>query len=458
MLCDAKKLIRRYFAAVLLITVCDLIGIDFDHHASPVRLVFRNNVNQSINLKVNFFQNIPGRKKHAAKKRIEYSKFLPPEGCAVLFKRPGESLSIKVLDEKRKLLRMPEIFAAEDIDTNASTYEYMIFDDETIWQENAHKKGFEEQFSRISEQHLQDCKEAYPIFFDQLDEMYHEMMGRFIYHNEMLMHKSLSGNDDIESFDVQCRKAIKRIASFDDLYDASHDEMDQKAKEFIRKLRLLVIAQVSIIGDYVVNNYDYNRFQPPSWVWFFTQHNYRNNNVNIQVINNGICQMSLDDDRKDFRNPVLEHKLDDLVQLYKIHLMPNDRDIEAVTIKLLQAMEDDKELYNAIAVFKVNYKINDQERNLPIIVIYANPGKATAQLIVDKLYSVFDGIEGSGRVPRFNVKITSLLYWAQGDGDHKEQAFYSKYYDQPGMECYVSNIKQFLNPQAPMEDYYLIAP
>lgn len=456
MLCNAKKLIRRCFVAVVLIAVCDLIGMDFDQHASPVGLVFRNRMNQSINLKVNFFQNIPGRKKHAAKKRIEYLKFLPPDGCAVVFKRPGESLSIKVLDEKQKLLRRPEIFAAEDIDTNASTYEYMIFDDETIWQENAHKKGFEEQFSRISEQQLHDCKEEYPIFFDQLDEMYHEMMGRFIYHNEMLMHKSLLGNDNIESFDEQRRKAIKRIASFDDLYDAPQDEMDQKAKEFIRKLRLLVIAQVSIIGHDVVDNYDYNRFQSQSWAWFFTSHNYRNDNLSIQAIDNGICQMNLDDDRKDLRNPVLERKLDDLVQLYKIHLMPNDRDIEAVTIKLLQAMEDDKELYNAIAVIKVNYKINDQGRNLPIIVIYANPGKATAQLIVDKLYSVFDGIEGSGQVPRFNVKVTSLLYWAQGDGDHKEQAFYKKYYDQPGMRCYASNIKQFLNPQAPLEDYYLI--
>ena len=56
---------------------------------------------------------------------------------------------------------------------------------------------------------------------------------------------------------------------------------------------------------------------------------------------------------------------------------------------------------------------------MPIIVIYSRAGKEFAQRLLDAIIDLFGDAQGLDTAPRFNRKITSLIYYAQGDGDDK---------------------------------------
>ena len=85
---------------------------------------------------------------------------------------------------------------------------------------------------------------------------------------------------------------------------------------------------------------------------------------------------------------------------------------------------------------------------MPFVVFYVREGKATAQKALNKLNALFaqhPEIRGSGEQPRFNAKVTPLLWVAQGAGDDKEipenASFYepSKIYYRPDVTGGVEN-------------------
>ncbi|MDR3646670.1 MAG: hypothetical protein P4L22_03960 [Candidatus Babeliales bacterium] len=118
---------------------------------------------------------------------------------------------------------------------------------------------------------------------------------------------------------------------------------------------------------------------------------------------------------------------------YKIHLMPKKEDIQSTVLKLIKAAQEDDELLHLIADFKFitkfeNYKFNP-DYNMPIIIIYASSGKENAQRLLDKIYELFKDQEGLNKKPRWNEKVTSLIYFAQGNGDQKMSNRYSKLFE-----------------------------
>lgn len=113
-----------------------------------------------------------------------------------------------------------------------------------------------------------------------------------------------------------------------------------------------------------------------------------------------------------------------LVMNYKIHLMSQDKkQTFSIVNTLLNKLKNTKEtLYNLIGIFKVAKKLNkpyDTEFYFPNIVIYPISGKDNAQKVLNEIYKIFKDIEGNNLTPRFNKKVTSLIYYAQGDGDYK---------------------------------------
>lgn len=119
---------------------------------------------------------------------------------------------------------------------------------------------------------------------------------------------------------------------------------------------------------------------------------------------------------------------------YKIHLMPKYENLKS-TIKRLIDLMGNKYL------FKVNHEFaetGNQESFIrdniiyPVIVIYPEPGKNNAQSLLNKIYAEFKNEEGLDFIPRFNKKINSLIYYAQGNGDEKTSD-YSRYFEQPDM-------------------------
>ena len=84
-------------------------------------------------------------------------------------------------------------------------------------------------------------------------------------------------------------------------------------------------------------------------------------------------------------------------------------------------------------------------------IIYVN-GKNNAQYVLDTLYRLFKDVEGLDIAPRYNEKITSLIYYAQSHGDRK--VLYPQEYVQPNMEVFAPD---YVDPEHPV-DYRLNNP
>lgn len=115
---------------------------------------------------------------------------------------------------------------------------------------------------------------------------------------------------------------------------------------------------------------------------------------------------------------------------YKIHLMPCAADdLLHIVHEFIQALRSNQKLQKSINGFKFKLPqyhelleqqlLNTKNELLPIIVIYPVAGKEYAQYVLDILYQLFGTMEGLNMTPRYNAQVTSLIYYAQGDGSLK---------------------------------------
>lgn len=128
-----------------------------------------------------------------------------------------------------------------------------------------------------------------------------------------------------------------------------------------------------------------------------------------------------------------------LIADYKIHLMPVG-DLTPILSKLFQLIRDTPQLQNDIWRIKFNKKYDDEQLKRagsgtaaarPKIVIYPASGKDAAQRVFDTIYAHFKNDPGLGIAPRFNQRITDLIYVAQGNGDDKEAYNNKEYFQAP---------------------------
>jgi hypothetical protein len=139
---------------------------------------------------------------------------------------------------------------------------------------------------------------------------------------------------------------------------------------------------------------------------------------------------------------------------YKIHLMPTDATIDKVFEHLLVLIKNNEQLRAVLNECKIinGYEDTDVEVEesrelvrengkrykgnrevLPRIVIYCADGKRNAQHVLNILYEAFKVVEGMNITPRFNTRVTSLMYAAQGGADAKlsMDLELEKYFEQP---------------------------
>jgi hypothetical protein len=123
----------------------------------------------------------------------------------------------------------------------------------------------------------------------------------------------------------------------------------------------------------------------------------------------------------------------ELASNYKIHLMPFDEDIVEIMRRLLQHLTQNNDLQRAISHFKIHTHTDSIQHTdgmyLPIMVIYCHANKDAAQYVLNEVHALFKHKQGLNITPRYNRKITSLIYYAQGDGDRKD-GIYSDYYEE----------------------------
>lgn len=78
--------------------------------------------------------------------------------------------------------------------------------------------------------------------------------------------------------------------------------------------------------------------------------------------------------------------------------------------------------------------------------------KEAAQYVLDIVYKLFKNKSGLGITPRFNAKVTDLIYWAQGNADDKLIPVHAEYFEEPDKICYRADIS------GNYVDYYLKNP
>jgi hypothetical protein len=154
--------------------------------------------------------------------------------------------------------------------------------------------------------------------------------------------------------------------------------------------------------------------------------------------------------------------LEKLVQEYKIHLMPRGQMV-AFLAHLMEIIHGNRELLQLIYMFKLRLTFDDnmiasESKRKPKIVIYPEKGKESAQQMLNRLYVFLKDLPGLDVSPRYNCKVTSLIYVAQGNGDDKnfvkEHPEYIQLYEQPEMVYFnAETIAQITGKQQP--DYHL---
>lgn len=131
---------------------------------------------------------------------------------------------------------------------------------------------------------------------------------------------------------------------------------------------------------------------------------------------------------------------EELVNNYKIHLMPKTtNDLKKILQILVEhAITDDKfrksihtlkvsikANFNSIESLKGSLKLWNRDLNkdiyLPIVVIYPSSSKEAAEYVLNTLIKLYKNIEGANISPRYNQRVNSLIYYAQGDGDYKHE-------------------------------------
>ena len=147
-----------------------------------------------------------------------------------------------------------------------------------------------------------------------------------------------------------------------------------------------------------------------------------------------------------------------LMQTYKIHLMPADTiDQFKILLGMDKAIKNDPELKSQITVFKILInpyrqidQLNGAEVIFPKVVIYAF-GKENTQKILNRMYPHFKDMPGLNVQPRYNARVNDLIWVAQGDGDYKGDR-YEAYYERPGRVYYRPDIT------GKKENYHLVHP
>lgn len=165
-----------------------------------------------------------------------------------------------------------------------------------------------------------------------------------------------------------------------------------------------------------------------------------------------------------------EEQKKDAAQIYKIHLMPKPDDMPVILIRVLEEVQKNPTFANLIAYFKIKYNLKELKDNygqtLPVMVLYPSNGKDNAQQLLNIVYSLFKDMQGLDITPRYNQKVTDLIYFAQGNADDKNDSLRLitgksdpnwatfDYYEQPDMIYFKPD---FVTP-GQFVDYHLKTP
>jgi len=118
------------------------------------------------------------------------------------------------------------------------------------------------------------------------------------------------------------------------------------------------------------------------------------------------------------RKQVKKRALEYLSREYKIHLMPKEDEAISIFEEVLRILNN--HFPGISAKIKNTYSHVLGKQIYPVIVIYCHLGFKDCKKLYQLIYSEFANIKGTDQTPRYNLKVTSLIYYAGGDGDAKK--------------------------------------
>lgn len=112
-----------------------------------------------------------------------------------------------------------------------------------------------------------------------------------------------------------------------------------------------------------------------------------------------------------------------LSQEYKIHIQPKREFVPLVAHRLGTLLQNE-EVRKLVGEFKVKIDpggVDSQGQEFPQIVIYPAMGRENAKKLLEVLSQSLKDAEryGTGKPPRYNIKVNNLLFLAQSGGDLK---------------------------------------
>ena len=112
-----------------------------------------------------------------------------------------------------------------------------------------------------------------------------------------------------------------------------------------------------------------------------------------------------------------------LAEEFKIHLQPKRQFVPLVAYKLAQLLQDEstRELVTEFKVQTDPESVDGEGQEMPQIVIYPKDGRENARKLLEILKQALQDEEkyGTGKPPRYNMRVNDLLFLAQSGGDLK---------------------------------------
>jgi hypothetical protein len=97
-------------------------------------------------------------------------------------------------------------------------------------------------------------------------------------------------------------------------------------------------------------------------------------------------------------------------------------------MKMAAEMENDCRAFKFTLTYQNSKSLTNTSKNIPIIVVYPFAGvskfRKVLENLLENLSSIFSNVShdkiGLNITPRYNKKVSPLIYYAQGGGDFKE--------------------------------------
>ncbi len=156
-----------------------------------------------------------------------------------------------------------------------------------------------------------------------------------------------------------------------------------------------------------------------------------------------------------------------LSQEFKIHIQPKRQFVPLVAYKLGTLLQNE-EVRKLVGEFKVKIApggVDSQGQEMPQIVIYPAMGRENAKRLLEILRDQFKDAEayGTGKPPRYNMKVNNLLFLAQSGGDLKTAlagaGLLDEYFDKDTGHAFMKGEKanwSELSPQEGLEQAQLM--